>query len=68
MEIISKVEVKVETVEQFTWLVSPTVDVLYLVQVTHDCFPPVVDVIKRCRLHWQLPSDVFAEKYVLHTT
>jgi len=50
-----------------TLLMSATVDVLHLVQVSHDRFPPAVDVIERCRLHRQLAPDVLTEKYVLCT-
>jgi len=48
-----------------TWLVCAAVDVLDFVQVSHDRLPPVVDVVKRRWLHWQLSPDVLADKYVL---
>ena len=55
------------TTEYRTWVMSATVDVSHLAQVSHDCSPPVVDVVKRCRLQRQLSPDVFTEKYVLNT-
>ena len=59
--------VQVATLSAYTWLVSATVDVLHLVQVSHDRLPLVVDVVKLRRLLRQLPPDVLAEKYVLYT-
>jgi len=50
-----------------TWLMSATVDVLHFVQVSHDCFPLVVDVVKCRSFQRQLSPDVLAEKYVLYT-